>query len=112
MSKILRITEIILNIASIEEEIVFKCNITEIGHYAFEENKNGKDLNLVVPKSIKKIKDQNVLNWNIFYEGSEEEWNDVILEVGTSYLPSVYYYSEVEKTGHWHYDANGNREIW
>lgn len=82
------------------EEIVFKCNINEIGHYAFEENKNGKDLNLVVPKTIKKIKDQNVLNWNIFYEGSEEEWNDVILEVGASYLPSVYYYSEVEKTGH------------
>lgn len=82
------------------EEIVFKCNINEIGHYAFEENKNGKDLNLVVPKTIKKIKDQNVLNWNIFYEGSEEEWNDVILEVGASYLPSVYYYLEVEKTGH------------
>ena len=43
---------------------------------------------------------------------SEEEWNNVTLEVSASYLPQVYYYSETEMPGCWHYDANGDREIW
>ena len=96
------------------EEIIIKGEVKEIGQYAFESNKNSNYLNVTLPKSIEKIKDQNVLNWNVFYEGSEEEWSNVIVEINSSYMPNIYYYSENEKTdgNYWHYDENGNREIW
>lgn len=55
---------------------------------------------------------------NIYAFGSEDESNVIIFDkegaTGNNGLLSgkVYYYSETQKAGCWHYDDNGNAELW
>lgn len=55
---------------------------------------------------------------NIYAFGSEDESNVIIFDkegtTGKNGLLSgkVYYYSETQKAGCWHYDDNGNAELW
>ncbi len=54
----------------------------------------------------------------VYYGGSEEDWSDISIGFsGDTWLTNAtrYYYSESEPTeagNFWHYDENGNIEIW
>ena len=58
---------------------------------------------------------------NVYYEGSIEEWNNVIIDTTNSTtisslnLATMYYYSETKPSttgNYWYYDENGNIAIW
>ncbi len=75
--------------------------------------------NIVLPKSIKKI-DHGFLEYtiiNLYYEGTEAEWNDFLSVNGDDFLREnvqVYFYNETkpEKNGvYWHW-VNGEPVIW
>lgn len=54
---------------------------------------------------------------NVYYTGSEEEWNDISIDSYNDKLTKAtrYYYSETAPTtegNFWHYDENGEIVIW
>ena len=54
---------------------------------------------------------------NIYAFGSEGDSNVIINKEGATgnnglLSGKVYYYSETQKAGCWHYDVNGNAELW
>lgn len=75
---------------------------------------------IIIPKSINYIRQYSVeLNStikNVFYEGTEEEWNLINTEYNNDEFNfNVYYYSEngpIEGTNSWHYDENNKPVIW
>ena len=50
----------------------------------------------------------------VYYQGTEKEWNNMLIGQTNDKLTSVtrYYYSEVEMAGCWYYDENGVPTLW
>lgn len=70
-------------------------------------------INVILPKTIENIRPFSLYNVNFFYEGSEEQWEDVAK--GYDNNPIIYYYSESSpnKDGnYWYYDSDGNIAVW
>ncbi len=71
---------------------------------------------LIIPESVTSIgefafENAETLNW-VFYKGTSNDWDSVIIDLGNSNLTdaSRYYYSEVKPTeegNYWHYDIDG-----
>ena len=78
---------------------------------------NAQITNLVLPKSVTLISSQafsGSIN-RVFYEGTEEEWNEIDIKAYNYALDNTkYFYSEAEPTtdgNYWHY-VNGEIVIW
>ncbi len=76
---------------------------------------------ITIADSVKKIESGAFYNCSkldkVYYNGTEDKWNSIVINNGNSYLTSAtrYYYSYVEPndSGHyWHYDSNGNVVEW
>ena len=77
-------------------EMVISDSVTSIGMCAFDNCTNLK---------------------SVYYMGTEEEWSVISVDFSNGYLTNAtrYYYSEsepVESGNYWHYNANGEIEIW
>ena len=79
------------------------------------------NLNLIIPSTIKSVTVGSFLSadnysFNIYFEGSEEVWNNVAsagFEKCTEL--TIYFYSEEqpnEEGNFWHYDTDGNPAVW
>ena len=50
----------------------------------------------------------------VYYAGTKDEWDNIIISSGNTGLASatIYYYSEPEPEGYWYYDEDGNIAVW
>ncbi|MBR2479906.1 MAG: leucine-rich repeat domain-containing protein [Clostridia bacterium] len=73
--------------------------------------------NVIIPKSVANIGEFTFYNGtsltNLYYEGSEEEWNNIVGDYLVTEA-TLYYYSETEPTeegNYWHY-VDGKIAVW
>lgn len=121
-------------------ELVLSNSITEIPDYAFSKSNIlklvisekvetirysafygcGMMQSAVIPVSVKKIESYAFYRCSaltsVFYEGSEEEWNEITIGKNGNDISTApkYFYSETKPEGEgnfWHYE-NGEPEIW
>ncbi len=89
----------------------------------------GRLIYLVIPSSIQSIEADSIYNGlysfkKIYYEGDEDDWNNIDINSNNSILnyANLYYYKSDEPTlnpegtaydnNYWKYDDNGKRYIW
>lgn len=98
------------------ENLVVPSSVSKIPNYGF----NSPDVKTVVlPYSVVLICDYAFNSCNeltaTYYEGTLEEWNQISIGTGNTYLTNnVYYYSESEPTepgNYWHY-VSGIPTVW
>ena len=97
--------------------VIIPDSVTSIGEYAFRYCSSLTSV--VIPNNVVNIGVQAFYECNnltnVFYKGTEEEWNGIIL--GESALPpnfDLYYFTESEPTdngNYWHYDTDGKMPV-
>ena len=97
--------------------VIIPDSVTSIGEYAF--CYCSSLTSVVIPNNVVNIGVQAFYECNnltnVFYKGTEEEWNGIIL--GESALPpnfDLYYFTESEPTdngNYWHYDTDGKMPV-
>lgn len=102
--------------------IIIPDGVTTIGHMSFSGCSSLK--RVVLPKSLVSVDYHAFANcsWlnEVFYKGNASDWNNIYIDDGYNGNDCLknatrYYYSEKEpiKAGnYWHYDVNGEIEIW
>lgn len=89
------------------EDVTLPDDLEEIGNNVFRKSTNLKEL--VLPKGLKKIGNNAFeATTTLYYLGTEEQWNQI--EKSTISSP-VYFYSEVQLVGGWHY-VNDEPCLW
>jgi len=100
-------------------ELVIPNTVKSISDYAFY----GFDSlsSIVIPKSVELIGKAAFFNCDsldyVYYEGSKTEWKEIQIKSENDAVEDakMYYYSETEPAiggNLWHYDSDGNVEIW
>lgn len=99
--------------------IILTNGVEKIGSYQFA---NSPHLAIIIPNSVKTIEKSALINSNIgtiFFEGSEEEYNQISIDSNNIDLKNckVYYYAaknSVDNPNHkyWDYDSYNEPEIW
>ncbi len=98
--------------------IVIPQSVTVIDTYAFTACHDLKTI--VIPKSVKSIGKgafSGTTPQDIFYDGTQSDWNAVEIGASNTSLSSatVYFFSETQPTtegNYWYYDADGNPTKW
>ncbi len=94
-------------------------SVTSIGELAF--GVCGSLTGVVISNSVTSIGEQAFVGCRsltkVYYKGSSTEWDNITVNSGNTSLTNAtrYYYSESEPTesgNYWHYDENGNVEVW
>lgn len=71
---------------------------------------------IIIPTSVTIIEDNAFLNCSnfnrIYYKGTSEQYNNIDKKSNDLSNVTVYFYSEVEKEGYWHYLSDSSVEIW
>ena len=71
---------------------------------------------IIIPTSVTIIEDNAFLNCSnfnrIYYKGTSEQYNNIDKKSNDLSNVLVYFYSEVEKEGYWHYLSDSSVEIW
>ncbi len=112
-------------------EIMLPNQITEIAEYLL----SGVELELlIIPDLVTTIKDHSLNNVKnivlpisitdirmfalasveiIYYKGDSVDWGNININENAFYsTPDIYYYSESQIEGYWHFDSQGIPEIW
>ena len=106
------------------ESVIVEEGITRIGSFAFSECDDLESI--VLPSTLQEIKgkafeiptypDGPVAAHNIYYSGTAEMWNNVVVELSSEKVfENLHYYSEgapTESGKYWHYDEEGRIVVW
>lgn len=75
---------------------------------------------LVIPSSVTNIEhwvfaDCSAATLSVYYGGTADQWKRITIQDSQNDAvksANRYYYSETERSGYWHYDADGKPELW